>query len=563
MDIMNTTKDDQLINSMLRLCDDSIVHNPEQFFRKKELQNLYQFSEKLLPTLTNIPKADNYFIGYSVSIGITRQFDVLRFSTKKVVNIELKDCMPSDGLEAIRRQLIKNQLFLKVLGKEIISCTYIADTETIYMLTADDELSTIEVEKLGRLIPMDSLDINELESQQLTNFIISPYSETDRFVSHTYFLTDQQETKKNQIMQSNSKKIGIIGRAGTGKSILLFDLAQTWVKKGKKVLVVFVGQLDNYSSISEKFGFEITPIRFMNRQKILEGEYDIVLVDEAQRLSTEQYSFLTNIETKIILSVDHLQILHPSENDRNIEGEIEKNSNFEVVNLGNKVRTDKELADFINKLMNLSARNVSPHDYNNISINYFESSQVAKDFIDDKVIHDGWNSIEFTEYRTKYTGRLTKSMISNYSLSTHEVVGREYDKVIIVIDSLVRRSDDGKLIYMRNDRYPYLEMSLLLEGLTRVRSKLMLVVVNNADMYVDIQRNLLSWKNDQLAGIKTYDKELNYDSWDNAIENLEIPVNGIMYKASKVEYIEKTRKVKVSYWLRQELCVNGKNHSVG
>ncbi|WP_228760962.1 hypothetical protein [Enterococcus mundtii] len=91
-------------------------------------------------------------------------------------------------------------------------------------------------------------------------------------------------------------------------------------------------------------------------------------------------------------------------------------------------------------------------------------------------------------------------------------------------------------------------MSLLLEGLTRVRSKLMLVVVNNADMYVDIQRNLLSWKNDQLAGIKTYDKELNYDSWDNAIENLEIPVNGIMYKASKVEYIEKTRKVKVSYF---------------
>lgn len=84
MDIMNTTKDDQLINSMLRLCDDSIVHNPEQFFRKKELQNLYQFSEKLLPTLTNIPKADNYFIGYSVSIGITRQFDVLRFSTKKL-----------------------------------------------------------------------------------------------------------------------------------------------------------------------------------------------------------------------------------------------------------------------------------------------------------------------------------------------------------------------------------------------------------------------------------------------------------------------------------------------
>lgn len=84
---------------------------------------------------------------------------------------------------------------MKVLGKEIISCTYVADIEKIYTLTADDELNVLEFERLGELIPLDSLDVNELESQQLTNFIISPYSETDRFVSHTYFLTDQQLTK--------------------------------------------------------------------------------------------------------------------------------------------------------------------------------------------------------------------------------------------------------------------------------------------------------------------------------------------------------------------------------
>ena len=94
---------------------------------------------------------------------------------------------------------------MKVLGKEIISCTYVADIEKIYTLTADDELNVLEFERLGELIPLDSLDVNELESQQLTNFIISPYSETDRFVSHTYFLTDQQLTKKYEIIQSNSK----------------------------------------------------------------------------------------------------------------------------------------------------------------------------------------------------------------------------------------------------------------------------------------------------------------------------------------------------------------------
>ncbi|MFU1828035.1 hypothetical protein ACM6QN_15260, partial [Enterococcus faecium] len=83
------------------------------------------------------------------------------------------DCMPSKGLEAIKSQLIKNQFFLKVLGKEIISCTYVADIEKIYTLTADDELNVLEFERLGELIPLDSLDVNELESQQLTNFIIS------------------------------------------------------------------------------------------------------------------------------------------------------------------------------------------------------------------------------------------------------------------------------------------------------------------------------------------------------------------------------------------------------
>ena len=78
-------------------------------------------------------------------------------------------------------------------------------------------------------------------------------------------------------------------------------------------------------SISEKFGFEIVPIRLMNRKEILEGAYDIVIVDEAQRLMTDQYEFLIKLETKIILSVDRSQTLHPSEADRNIEGEIEVN----------------------------------------------------------------------------------------------------------------------------------------------------------------------------------------------------------------------------------------------
>ena len=44
MDIMNTTKDDQLINSMLRLCDDSIVHNQNNF-RKRNFKIFISFQK--------------------------------------------------------------------------------------------------------------------------------------------------------------------------------------------------------------------------------------------------------------------------------------------------------------------------------------------------------------------------------------------------------------------------------------------------------------------------------------------------------------------------------------
>ncbi|MDN6572228.1 MAG: DUF2075 domain-containing protein [Staphylococcus equorum] len=555
MNLFKTTKDSQLIDAMRRLCDDNILHDAENFFSVEELYDFYHLAQKLVNCLddSGFRKADNFFLGYSVPIGISRQFDVLRFSKQTIVNIELKDSMPPERLEGICDQLKKNQFFLKTLNKQVISYTYVDDINKIYQLKDGDRLVESQVENLAQSIPFESSDKNELDSQRLNHFVISPYSEAERFASHKYFLNDHQLTKKNEIGKNlQSNRIGIIGGAGTGKSLLLFDLARTLKEDGEKVLVIFVGQLDNYKTVSELLNFEVIPIRCISTIENIESNYDTILVDEAQRLMTEQYDFLLSLKSKIVLSVDHPQTLHPCEDSRNIEGKIKKDNTFKVTELEQKVRTDREMADFISKLMNLSARNILPHDYNNVSLNYFNTKETARKFIDNKVIYDDWTCIEFTEYRTKSFNNKKKPMISNCSISTHEAVGKEYNKVIVVIDRLVERNIDGKLAYHSSEEsfYPYLEMRLLFEELTRVKQELMIVIIENPKMYVDIQKNLLSWKKDQLAEVKTYAQERNYESWDDAFKNLGITLpDGTPCKAAKVEYIEKKDKVKVSYVL--------------
>lgn len=47
--------------------------------------------------------------------------------------------------------------------------------------------------------------------------------------------------------------------------------------------------------------------------------------------------------------------------------------------------------------------------------------------------------------------------------------------------------------------YPYLETSLLFEGLSRVRKELLLVVINNLPLYEEILC-ILSWKEDKIYG---------------------------------------------------------------
>ncbi len=73
--------------------------------------------------------------------------------------------------------------------------------------------------------------------------MISPFNTTNKFIEGKYFLTKHQEIIKNEIIKAietnNQKKIfSISGTAGTGKTLLTYDIAKELHNIGKDVTII-------------------------------------------------------------------------------------------------------------------------------------------------------------------------------------------------------------------------------------------------------------------------------------------------------------------------------------
>nr|WP_315396337.1 hypothetical protein [uncultured Duganella sp.] len=83
-----------------------------------------------------------------------------------------------------------------------------------------------------------------------SDYLVSPFNSTAKFLAGKYFLTLQQAEIKNKTTDSfNSLKaakfISIIGGAGTGKTLLIFDIAKHLIASKKKPLIIHCGQLNH------------------------------------------------------------------------------------------------------------------------------------------------------------------------------------------------------------------------------------------------------------------------------------------------------------------------------
>lgn len=113
----------------------------------------------------------------------------------------------------------------------------------------------------------------------------------------------------------------------------------------------------------------------------------------------------------------------------------------------------------------------------NIQINYFSTAEDAKAYLDN-LDEEQWKILRFTpsQYQTEHH---TKYSDGTYSTS-HEVIGQEFDSVVVTLDGFFSYADNGDLIYKGVAYYDVPKM--LFQNITRARKRLNLVIIGNKEL---------------------------------------------------------------------------------
>ena len=98
-----------------------------------ELDGIEGLINNIFKHTADITVTSNYYLGYSIP-QIGKEFDLLRFGTNYLVNIEIKT---KSSPEKILKQQVKNKYYLSFLEKETHIYTYVLNENKLYKLMID------------------------------------------------------------------------------------------------------------------------------------------------------------------------------------------------------------------------------------------------------------------------------------------------------------------------------------------------------------------------------------------------------------------------------------------
>lgn len=445
--------------------------------KNNEVEDLKQFVISMYKVLAYVNIFNDFYVGYKIQ-HISKEFDLLRFGDNYILNIELKN---SSTDEKIKKQLLRNKYYLSHINKVVHVFSYVAQTNSIYKLGINDNLEMVEFDLLTQLLTNQNL-LKIKNPDVLFNpsdYLVSPFNSTEKFINNQYFLTGQQEDIKNQIFNILNKTIpafvSITGGPGTGKTLLTYDIIK-WVKERKRTLIVHCGNLNEGHQRLNQLGWKVIPIKSLKYYKL--NDFDLVVIDETQRIYEDQFDQLVSdtkaSNTVCIFSYDKQQTLSSKESRMDIEGKIKAIGDVSQFKLSDKIRTNKEIAGFIKLLFNNQRNDVAFSNCGNVDFDYFTDLESVKNYIQ-LVGNDGWEvlnltpSLHGTEHHESYSDSLNKC--------SHAVIGQEFDNVAVVIDEYFSYDDSGSLIYQSRTYYDSVKM--LFQNITRTRKRLKLIIIDN------------------------------------------------------------------------------------
>lgn len=422
---------------------------------------------------------DGFYVGYTIP-QISKEFDLLRIGRNYILDIEIKHIGP---FERIRKQMFQNRYYLLALKPGVRIFSRVASTGELY--TVDErsaEVRPAAMEELIRAIREQEVerveDLDRLFSPK--QYLVSPLSAPEKFLNRQYFLTNHQEEIKKSVLRSFADRYArcalISGTAGTGKTLLVYDIARHYRREyGRDVWIVHCGRLSAGHVHLKDNGWNIREIgEYAEVLREADGSGGLVVFDEAQRIRGEQiidiFGRMPAIDAKFIFAYDPKQYISNAEN----KGELFNRLEVPYVShtLKTTIRTNREIASFIDKLLDLRRLNRDPHiRYRNIGLQYFDDAEALGQFLRHLRHREGWEVLLEEPSRLGEDGAYR---------SVQDIIGMEFDKVAVVIDARFCYRD-GRL-YSRGHPAEYPLQQMLFQQMTRTREQLFIVIYRNLEV---------------------------------------------------------------------------------
>lgn len=447
--------------------------------RREEEDDLTKFVKKI--HLNNYDQYDHFFWNFSIP-QISKEFDLLRIDNKSILNIELKHFATT---EKVKKQLLRNKYYLQSVDKELFLFCYTIDDEELYYLDNDNLIKCDNFEMLINIIDGQTsfIDLNIEELFTPNQYLISPFNKTREFIMNEYFLNSQQENIKSSIMKKINESsaydiITVMGSAGSGKSLLIYDIAKE-LSNEKKVAIIHCGQLnDGHNCLIKDYDWNIHDIKHFD--KVNYDKIDVLIIDEGQRIRSIQLEFILNkikcLKISCIFSYDPAQVLSNKEmNSQSLKLiENDKTASYEI---SGKIRSNIEIISFIDNLFNLKHR-YPKVSYDNIYVHRFKDYNSSRKYIR-YLINKGWIFINYTP-STIYSEDFECLRDLQYGIP-HTVIGQEFDKIIVVLDNKFYYHDN--LLKSSGWKSDKNGERMLYQSLTRAKMELCLIVIDNDEVF--------------------------------------------------------------------------------
>ena len=356
-----------------------------------------------------------------------------------------------------------------MFGKSILSYTYISSQKRLVKLTNHDHIVDADWEQLCSALQKNSADYEgEIEDLfQAELYLISPLTEPVRFLEKEYFLTSQQRDIERQILKRvRAEKSGYFiftGLPGTGKTLLLYDIAMKLSAKKQRVCMVHCGESEEkWKLLHERLQrIDFLSDKQLNHELQLKN-YSGILVDEAHLLTLEKLEILLELSEHqpVIFSSDSEDMISPDEMDRSVIERIENLPQIQSFHLTNRIRTNAELSSFIQNILHLPDKK-GTRNYPHVDVVYANEKKETENLLKD-YIRQGY------EYQ-KNKGQIKEN--------------KETEQLVMVLDDAYYYDEKGYLRTNVCKEEGKQEVRSLFHQLNQAKERLTLIIEKNEEVY--------------------------------------------------------------------------------